>query len=237
MIYYIDDFLPQDQFDALAKRVKSGFRGDMSGLVENSDEPLRVTHHHESGSITEACNFLGQECRPAIDKMIDVMENDLGIQNLKNWSVWYQYIINTMTMPTHQDQALRDSDKANTFTSILYTSDWEPGWGGEFIVGEPVFKAINVNASEVKMAATGLKNLTHVIEPKPNRMLIWSREEWHAVQQVTVDIPNFKRSFLGTGWSSIDVSEDAMKEKFNDLRTLVNGGRTMGSRGSGGLRG
>ena len=68
MIYYVDNFLPQDQFDALAKRVQSGFRGDTSSLVENSDEPLRVTHHDHSGDWEEGCNFLGQECRPAIRK-------------------------------------------------------------------------------------------------------------------------------------------------------------------------
>ena len=214
MIYYVDNFLPQDQFDALAKRVQSGFRGDTSSLVENSDEPLRVTHHDHSGDWEEGCNFLGQECRPAIEKMIATME-DLGIKELKNWSIWYQYIIDTMTLPAHQDQGLRKSDQANTYTSILYTSDWQEGWGGEFIVGEPVFEEADINATEVRLAATGLTNLTHVIKPKPNRMLIWSRDEWHAVQKVTVDIPNFKRSFFGTGWSSIDVQQ--AKGEFYDL--------------------
>ena len=219
MIHYIDNFLPQDQFDALAKRVKSGFRGDMSGLVENSDEPLRVTHHHESGSITEACNFLGQECRPAIDKMIDVMENDLAIQNLKNWSVWYQYIINTMTIPTHRDGGLRKSNQANTYTAIVYTSDWQDGWGGEFIVGEPTYTEEDYKMMREQKAfprAKGLKNLTHVIEPKPNRMLIWSREEWHAVQKVTNPDSDYVRSFFGSGWSSIDVQ--TAKGEFYDLQ-------------------
>ena len=62
MIYYVDNFLPQDQFDALAKRVQSGFRGDTSSLVENSDEPLRVTHHDHSGDWEEALNFLKKAC-------------------------------------------------------------------------------------------------------------------------------------------------------------------------------
>ncbi len=45
MIYYIDDFLPQDQFDALADRVKKGFRGDKSLLVAEGEEPVGVTLH------------------------------------------------------------------------------------------------------------------------------------------------------------------------------------------------
>ena len=97
MIYYIDDFLPQDQFDALADRVKKGFRGDKSLLVAEGEEPVRVTHHDHSGDWEEGCNFMGQECRPAIKKMIATMEG-LGIKELKNWSLWYQYIINTMSI-------------------------------------------------------------------------------------------------------------------------------------------
>lgn len=207
MIHYIDDFLPQDQFDALAKRVKSGLRGNISLLKENSDEPVRVTHHDHSGNWEEGCNFIGQECRPAIAKMIAVMENELDIKDLKNWSLWYQYIIDTMTIPTHQDQGLRKSDQANTYTAIIYTSDWQPGWGGEFIVGEPIFDNQNVPKP------IGLKNLTHTIDPKPNRMLIWSREEWHGVQKVTNPDTNYMRSFFGTGWSSIDVHDQAMGER------------------------
>jgi len=87
--------------------------------------------------------------------------------------------------------------------------------GGEFIVGEPVFEGADINATQVRLAATGLTNLTHVIKPKPNRMLIWSRDEWHAVQKVTVDIPNFKRSFFGTGWSSIEAQQG--RGEFYDL--------------------
>ena len=204
MIHYIDDFLPQDQFDALAKRVKSGLRGNISLLKENSDEPVRVTHHDHSGNWEEGCNFIGQECRPAIEKMIDVMENELDIKELKNWSIWFQYLINSMTIPPHQDQGLRFSDQANTFTTILYTSPWEEGWGGEFIVGDPVYdNTSQVNGGEVYTRASGLKNLTHVIAPLPNRMLLWSREEWHGVQKVTNTDPNYMRAFFGTGWSSI----------------------------------
>ena len=149
---------------------------------------------------------MGQECRPAIKKMIATMEG-LGIKELKNWSLWYQYIINTMSIPTHRDGGLRKSDQANTYTAIIYTSDWQKGWGGEFIVGEPIFDTQSVPKP------IGLKNLTHTIDPKPNRMLIWSRDEWHGVQKVTNPDTNYMRSFFGTGWSSIDVHDQAMGER------------------------
>jgi len=207
MIHYVDNFLPQDQFEALAKRVNNGLRGDISSLKKDGDEPVRVTHHERSGDWGEGCNFLGQECRPAIEKMIRVMEDDLNIKELKNWSIWFQYIIDTMWIAPHQDQGLRFSDQANTFTTVLYTSDWQPGWGGEFIVGEPVYDYDEQPNSEVYQRATGLTNLTHVIEPLPNRMLIWSREEWHGVNPVTNPDPDYLRSFFGTGWSSVKVND------------------------------
>jgi len=210
MIHYEDNFLPEEQFIALKERVKKRFvPTDSKKLSEDSDQPVRLTYHDHTGNWREGCNFLGLECIPAIEKITTTMEN-LGIQKLFNWSIWYQYIINTMTIPPHQDQGLRKSDQANTYTAIIYTSDWEPGWGGEFIVGEPVFpKSKNLS----KPGATSLTNLTHVIEPKPNRMLIWSREEWHAVNKVTSSNPNHVRSFFGTGWSSIDVLNMHMGER------------------------
>jgi hypothetical protein len=203
MIYYEDNFLPEDQFIALQQRVSRRFVAtDKKKFSENSDEPVRLTYHDVNGDWLEGTNYLGKECIPAVEKIISTMEN-IGVENLKNWSIWFQYIINTMTIPPHQDQELRKSDKANTYTAIIYTSEWQPGWGGEFIVGDPIFPETKEGSAGTRPAS--LTNLTHVIEPKPNRMLIWSRDVWHAVNKVESTDPNHLRSFFGTGWSSIDV--------------------------------
>ena len=58
-------------------------------------------------------------------------------------------------------------------------------------------------AAEKYIKVKSLTDFTHIIEPKPNRMTIWSREEWHGVQKVTNTDPNYMRAFFGTGWSSI----------------------------------
>ena len=192
MIYYQDNFLPEDQFLALKNRVEKRFIG-RDGF-KHSTCPLRITHHDAKGDWNEGCNFLGRECVSPTQKIIATME-ELGIKDLDNWSIWFQYIINKMTVPPHADGALRYSEKKDTYTALIYTSDWEPDFGGRFIVGEPVFNGPGL--------ATSLINLTHTIDPIPNRLLIWSREEWHAVEQVTVNDPAYKRSFFGTGWSSI----------------------------------
>ena len=195
MIYYQDNFLPEDQFLALRNRVEKRFISrEAKKLTENSDDPVRITHHEASGDWMQGCYLLGSECVPATKKIIETMEG-LGIQELNNWSLWFQYIINTMTVPPHRDQGLRYSEMKDTYTALIYTSDWKPDFGGRFIVGEPIFDGPGF--------AKSLTNLTHTIDPIPNRLLIWSREEWHAVEEVTVSDPAYKRSFFGTGWSSI----------------------------------
>ena len=206
--------MPQDEFLALKDRCERRFIAkDGWGT-----EPVRVTHHDAKGDWNEGCNFLGRECVSPTQKIITTME-ELGIKDLDNWSIWFQYIINKMTVIPHRDGALRLSDQANTYTAIVYTSDWQDGWGGEFIVGEPTYTEEDYKMMREQKAfprAKGMKNLTHVIEPKPNRMLIWSREEWHAVQKVTNPDSDYVRSFFGSGWSSIDVQ--TAKGEFYDLQ-------------------
>ena len=200
MIYYIDNFLPEEQFKLLQKRVHSRFVAtDKKKLEANSDEPVRLTYHDVTGNWKEGCNFLGHECKPAIEKIISTF-NNLGVTELLNWSVWFQYIKDTMTIPVHQDQALRKSSHASTYTALIYTSHWEPGYGGEFVVGDPIIPQADGRR------VTNM-NITQVVDPLPNRMLIWSRDEWHAVNKVTVNDPTYLRTFMGTGWSSIEDSK------------------------------
>jgi hypothetical protein len=197
-LFYIDDFLPTDQFQALKQRILSRFvRGNGQRLEYGSDVPIRIESHHEDGNWREGVDLLGKECTPAIEKMMISLE-ERGVSELCNWSVWFQYITNGMSIPMHRDARLRKSTQEHTYSAILYCSDWEPGWGGEFYYGDPIWddtSATNKPVSDLKV--------TGVIEPRPNRMLVWSRDIWHAVYHVTYDNPNYKRAFLGTGWSSI----------------------------------
>ena len=111
-----------------------------------------------------------------------------GVKELKNWSSWFQYSVDTMSLQPHRDQAVRKSLPKDTYTAVIYTSDWKPNWGGEFVVGSPVFNDEGLVES--------LTDFTHSIEPKPNRMVIWSREEWHMVNALTVNDPNYVLSLI-----------------------------------------
>lgn len=203
MIYYEDNVLTNEQFLALKKKVDSKYQPiqakelfvDYDFRIEPDKYVLPIAR---TGNWLDSCIPDARECIPALQKMQDTMIR-LGVQELKSWSSWFQYSVDTMRLPPHRDQAVRKSLPKDTFSAVIYTSDWKPGWGGEFVVGEPVFNNEGLVDS--------LTNFSHVIEPKPNRLVIWSRDEWHMVNKLTVNDPDYVRSFFGTSWSSIESPE------------------------------
>ena len=204
MIYYQDNFLPEDQFLALKKKVESKYEPiEARELFPNYDfkqEPDKFILQPiaRSGNWMDYCIPNAVECIPALRKMEETMQS-LGIVELKNWSSWFQYSVDTMSLPVHRDQSVRKSLPKDTYSAVIYTSDWQGGWGGEFVVGKPVFDRPGGNVK-------ALTDFSHIIEPKPNRLTIWSREEWHMVNALTVNNPNYVRSFMGTSWSSVESS-------------------------------
>lgn len=203
MIYIEDDFLTEEQFTALKNKVDSHYSPiEPRELFDNYDfknEPDKyILPIARSGDWLDSCIPNAPQCIPALKKMEETLINQ-GVQELKNWSSWFQYSVDTMSLPPHRDQAVRKSLPKDTYTCVIYTSDWKPNWGGEFVVGSPVFNDEGLVES--------LTDFTHSIEPKPNRMVIWSREEWHMVNALTVNDPNYVRSFFGTSWSSIESKE------------------------------
>lgn len=200
MIYIEDDFLTEEQFTALKNKVESHYSPiEPRELFDNYDfknEPDKyILPIARSGDWLDSCIPNAPQCIPALKKMEETLINQ-GVQELKNWSSWFQYSVDTMSLPPHRDQAVRKSLPKDTYTCVIYTSDWKPNWGGEFVVGSPIFNDEGLVES--------LTDFTHSIEPKPNRMVIWSREEWHMVNALTVNDPNYVRSFFGTSWSSVE---------------------------------
>lgn len=203
MIYIEDDFLTEEQFTALKNKVDSHYSPiEPRELFDNYDfknEPDKyILPIARSGDWLDSCIPNAPQCIPALKKMEETLINQ-GVQELQNWSSWFQYSVDTMSLPPHRDQAVRKSLPKDTYTCVIYTSDWKPNWGGEFVVGSPIFNDEGLVES--------LTDFTHSIEPKPNRMVIWSREEWHMVNALTVNDPNYVRSFFGTSWSSIESKE------------------------------
>ena len=204
MIYYQDNFLPEDQFSALKAKIESKYEPiEARELFVNHDfkqEPDKfiLKPVARSGNWMDYCVPNALECIPALEKMEETMKS-LGVKELLNWSSWFQYSVDTMSLPVHRDQSVRKSLPKDKYSAVIYTSDWQGGWGGEFVVGKPVFDRPGGNVK-------ALTDFSHIIEPKPNRLTIWSREEWHMVNALTVNNPNYVRSFMGTSWSSVESS-------------------------------
>jgi len=205
VIYYVDDFLPEDQFLALKKKVEAKYEPikprELFANYDFRQEPDKfiLKPVARDGNWMNYCFPDVCECIPALEKMEATMKS-LGVQELMNWSSWFQYSVDTMSLPVHRDQAVRKSLPKDTYSAVIYTSDWQPGFGGEFVVGKPVFDRPGGNVKS-------LTDFSHIIEPKPNRLTIWSRDEWHMVNALTVNDPNYVRSFMGTSWSSIETNE------------------------------
>ena len=144
MIHYVDDFLPEDQFLALKKKVESKYEPiEARELLVNYDsrnEPDKFILQPiaRSGNWMDSCIPNAIECIPALRKMEETMRS-LGVVELKNWSTYFQYSVDTMSLPVHRDQAIRKSEPKDTYTAVIYTSDWKEGYGGEFVAGKPVF--------------------------------------------------------------------------------------------------
>ena len=114
MIYYQDNFLPEDQFLALKKKVEAKYEPiKPRELFTNYDfrqEPDKFILQPiaRTGNWMDYCIPYALECIPALEKMEETMKS-LGVKELMNWSSWFQYSVDTMSLPVHRDQAVRKS--------------------------------------------------------------------------------------------------------------------------------
>jgi hypothetical protein len=115
MIHYVDDFLPEDQFLALKKKVEAKYEPiKPRELFTNYDfrqEPDKFILQPiaRTGNWMDYCIPHALECIPALEKMEETMKS-LGVKELMNWSSWFQYSVDTMSLPVHRDQSVRKSE-------------------------------------------------------------------------------------------------------------------------------
>lgn len=193
MIYVEDNFLSEKEFSDIKQLIpKRYIKHYDKQRIPGAIEPIRYEWHDLKGDYREGCRFLGNASLPAIEKLISTFTK-LEIPAV-NFSVWFAYMFTGMRNIAHKDAALRKSNKSHTYTTMYYTSDWQSGWGGELVFGEPIYE----NKKIVGVIPR------QVIEPLPNRQVIWSRDEAHEVMVVTHPDIDFVRCSLGSGWSSVD---------------------------------
>jgi hypothetical protein len=109
----------------------------------------------------------------------EYMINELQIKKPKPSSVWIQYMHNKHRLGKHLDGAIRGRSLNKSLTSLLYAHEqWEDTWGGEFDIAD------------------------HSYLPKPNRLIVYSRDNSHGVNPILHKNDNYYRLFLGVSWSS-----------------------------------
>lgn len=195
MIYIEDNFLPEKEFTNLRNLIPKRYLKQRyaNERLPGAKEPVRYEWHDLKGDWKEGCNFLGKDSLPAAEKLYDTFIK-LGIPAV-NFSLWFAYLFTGMRNIVHRDGPLRKSYREHTYTTMLYTSEWQSGYGGELVFGEPEY---DDNGLIIHV------NPVQIIEPLPNRQIIWSREHYHEVLVVKHPDKDFVRCSFGSGWSSVD---------------------------------
>ena len=198
MLHIVDNFLPTEQFIALKNRIAKRYAiTDKRQYKTTGIEPFRISYVNENGNYIDNCNYLGQECIVAVEKIIVEFEK-LNINPVINWAVWFQYLLDNMDVPVHRDAELRYSNMEHTYSALLYTSDWDIKYGGQFLIGEPIYAK---DVIEKSRKANDI-DIKQIIDPLPNRLIIWSRDTWHAVSKITANDKHYVRSLFGASFSS-----------------------------------
>jgi hypothetical protein len=105
--------------------------------------------------------------------------NHLQVKNPKPSSVWFQYMHYKQLVEKHLDGAIGGKSLNKSFTSLLYAhTQWEDTWGGEVDIEDQSYL------------------------PKPNRLIVYSRDNKHGVSPILHKNDDYYRLFLGVSWSS-----------------------------------
>ena len=153
------------------------FREDAPVLVQGENYP-------EENDYVRSAIKLGSKSIPDVVRSIKkYMIEDIEFINPLARMMWFQYHSNKHKVIPHFDDPLAGKTRQQSFTSILYMHDtWEDTWGGEL-------NFLNDN-----------KPVS--ILPKSNRLIIYSRDEEHWVNEITHGIDDYQRMFLFTGWAT-----------------------------------
>jgi len=155
----------------------------LSGENYEEDAPVRVLEltNPEDGDYMYTAVRLGSKSLPEIARSIkQYMIESINLINPLARQMWYQYHSKKHKIIPHLDQAVNGKTSKQSFTSIIYMHDvWKDSWGGELVF-------LNKQS----------------ILPKPNRLVIYSRDEEHWVNEITHDLDDYQRMFLFTAWGT-----------------------------------
>ena len=164
MIVCKDNFLSSDAFQELNTRILNRFDASLREHIIKSGRnfyPKQAIMSRiepvEDEDYTRTHILLGL---PAISATKSVQE----YMNPKPRSIWFQYTNSTHHVARHIDDPVRSSSSEKSFTTLLYAhAQWEDTWGGEIVIEDDSYL------------------------PKPNRLILYSRDNWHGVNPILND--------------------------------------------------
>ncbi len=116
----------------------------------------------------------------AVEQTRELLINEFHIKNPEIANIWFAYNNADKKQGWHCDGPVRDFPVDQCLTVCLYLhSIWQPEWGGEIITDSG-----------------------NHYEPKPNRLVIWSRDIIHQVNPIFTPDPNYMRMVMATTWTS-----------------------------------
>ena len=182
MITYFDDFLDQSTFtelnERMLKRFSKNLRQDV-GSFNTDNSAVRVRSTSTNNNFIQSAGLLGSKVViPILEQIKTFLPTKIGGINPQAYSVWFQYMNKYQGVNKHFDGTVNNRPKKQSYSAFLYAhSEWEDDWGGELCV----------NSAEVL--------------PKPNRLIVYSRDEEHWVNEVVHSNDEYQRMFFGSSWS------------------------------------
>ena len=198
MYWCEDNFLSEPLFEKFSKEVAKQYSGprkdwyihdnhaygkELSGKDYKLTAPVREVgvNYPETDNYVSSSNQLQSASLPKVMECIkEHMKGKLKLTNPTARMLWFQYhTINSKVIP-HYDYQLKDTKSSKQcFSSILYTHhNWGDEWGGELCFNTEQFL------------------------PKPNRLVTYSRDERHWVNDVLHNHKHYVRTLLFTGWAT-----------------------------------
>jgi hypothetical protein len=185
MYWYGDDILPKSLFDIfhkeIIKRFNPNIRFDDSN-ISNDRQAIRI----RAGAIPKddymnVASILGSKSLPEVITTVKkYLTEDLNFVNPKVYGVWFQYMSNKQLVGKHFDNPnVNGKPTDQSFSAFLYMHQtWEDNWGGELCFN------------------------SGTVLPKPNRLIVYSREEEHWVNEIKHTLDDYQRMFVATSWST-----------------------------------
>ena len=181
MITYFDDFLDQSTFTELNERMLKRFSNSLiqDSRFNTDSVAVRISNiNFLRGDIIGPQHFLGKVVMPILEQIKTFLPTEIGGINPQAYSVWFQYMNKYQGVSKHFDGTVNNRPEKQSYSAFLYAhSEWEDDWGGELCV----------NSAEVL--------------PKPNRLIVYSRDEEHWVNEVVHSNDEYQRMFFGSSWS------------------------------------